>query len=626
MKFIYIKKELSPKIFNNQKNVKAIIRKKLIDLAYMYLRTNNLKDIKVLDIRMVGSLCNYNYNASSDLDLHITVDYSKISNNKDFVFEFCKTLRKNWSQNNKIKIYGFPVEIFIEDKNVPMNDKGIYSLLKNKWLHEPTKISREKINLDDIKSLYIEYKRTIRDLLKTDDINEYNKFSDDLAAFRKKGLSSEKGEYSDENIVFKLLRKYKKLDLITNRKNNLLRKKYTLKENYIPRLSDIYETNEKNKIDIHSLNDFLLEKGDDLLDVLLQIEGFKVIDYSNEKVQDHFLEKALWIVPKELWNYYSFCEKIIKAQVDDFLKYIPKNIENYSNLVKLAINKSPYNLSYLKPEDVDDYYSICKIAVNRNGRVLYYVDEKFKDFMICLVAIREDALALESVPKTMDKSDYESLVTEAFREEKYIIEEDWFPVEYIPLLKKRFPNNEYLQTYNILKEYILKEVNKLLKESVDFEDEEEFNQKLSMSEMLDLEIRTHQIDLDSLNNFLLKKGDNYLDVLLQVNGCKQIDYSNEKVQDYYITSDFVTKITDYPDELFNYYYFCDKIIDKYGLISLKYIPKNVDNYYTLFVKYMKKYVEYVIHYNYHNQDWFRFPKEYIPQLKKDFPEEFKFLK
>ena len=104
MKFIYIKKELSPKIFNNQKNVKAIIRKKLIDLAYMYLRTNNLKDIKVLDIRMVGSLCNYNYNASSDLDLHITVDYSKISNNKDFVFEFCKTLRKNWSQNNRIKI------------------------------------------------------------------------------------------------------------------------------------------------------------------------------------------------------------------------------------------------------------------------------------------------------------------------------------------------------------------------------------------------------------------------------------------------------------------------------------------------------------------------------------------
>jgi hypothetical protein len=451
MKFIYIKKELSPKIFNNQKNVKAIIRKKLIDLAYMYLRTNNLKDIKVLDIRMVGSLCNYNYNASSDLDLHITVDYSKISNNKDFVFEFCKTLRKNWSQNNKIKIYGFPVEIFIEDKNVPMNDKGIYSLLKNKWLHEPTKISREKINLDDIKSLYIKYKRTIRDLLKTDDINEYNKFSDDLAAFRKKGLSSEKGEYSDENIVFKLLRKYKKLDLVTNRKNNLLRRKYTLKENYIPRLHDIYETNEKNQIDIHSLNDFLLEKGDDLLDVLLQIEGFKVIDYSNEKVQDHFLEKALWIVPKELWNYYSFCEKIIKAQVDyNFLKYIPKNIENYSNLVKLAINKSPYNLSHLKPEDVDDYYSICKIAINKDGRILYYVDEKYRDYEICLVAVRDNAQALNSVPKTISKSDYQYLVYEAFKEDKYVIEYDWFPVEYIPYLKNIFPNNEYLKSYNLI--------------------------------------------------------------------------------------------------------------------------------------------------------------------------------
>jgi hypothetical protein len=382
MKFIYIKKELSPKIFNNQKNVKAIIRKKLIDLAYMYLRNYNLKDIKVLDIRMVGSLCNYNYNASSDLDLHITVDYSKISDNKEFVLEYCKTLRKNWSQNNRIKIYGFPVEIFIEDKSVPMNDKGVYSLLKNKWLNEPKKVSREKINLDDIKSLYIKYKRTIRDLLKSDDINEYNKFSDELGSFRKKGLSSEKGEYSDENIVFKLLRKYKKLDLVTNRKNNLLRRKYTLKEGIFKKvkkhlkesvvslngkynLKNITKINTKNNIDLDSLNNFLLGEGDDFLNFLLMVNDYKKRDYSNNKIQEYYLREAYFkplhhTYPEELWMYYSFCERGVSIN-GMCLKYIPEQLKDY-NLCKKAIISAPFALNYT-PKTIENYYELVKIVM-----------------------------------------------------------------------------------------------------------------------------------------------------------------------------------------------------------------------------------------------------------------------
>ena len=468
MKFIYIKKELSPKIFNNQKNVKAIIRKKLIDLAYMYLRNNNLKDIKVLDIRMVGSLCNYNYNASSDLDLHITVDYSKISNNKDFVFEFCKTLRKNWSQNNRIKIYGFPVEIFIEDKNVPMNDKGIYSLLKNKWLNEPKKVSREKINLDDIKSLYIKYKRTIRDLLKSDDINEYNKFSDELASFRKKGLSSEKGEYSDENIIFKLLRKYKKLDLVTNRKNNLLRRRYTLKESVDllkeddNELNDISEINDKNKIDIYSLNNFLLEKGDDNLDVLLQVSGYKNIEGGYESefffkkiLPDEKFNKAL--IPIELWNNYSFCEKAVSSNGNS-LFFVASDLIDY-NLCEKAVSQNGYALSHV-PEKFKDYnlyekaviqngealrrvpenlrdYNLCEKAVSSNGNALEYVPEEIIDYNLCEKAVSSNGYALALVPYYIRDI---NIVKKAYKKDKNIITTNWFPKSYIEDYHQEFIN------------------------------------------------------------------------------------------------------------------------------------------------------------------------------------------
>ena len=108
---------------------------------------------------------------------------------------------------------------------------GVYSVLNNKWIVKPQK---DKHKIDDSKILKKgeEYAKLINDLIdkKEDGENiavEASKIKKKLKKFRQSGLDTG-GEYSYENLTFKLLRRNGYMEKLLNLKNKLIDKKLSV--------------------------------------------------------------------------------------------------------------------------------------------------------------------------------------------------------------------------------------------------------------------------------------------------------------------------------------------------------------------------------------------------------------
>lgn len=242
-KTIKYSNQLNPKIWNNEtKKLIPIVRYKLLEITKKYLETLKDLDIKFKDIILTGSAANYNYNDQSDLDVHVIVDYDKINQDNDLLLNYFKQIKDNWSNAYKITIHGLPVEMFIQDeKSKEVSSASIYSLLNDKWViepqHETPKYNIEEIKkiaadfltrFDDIKT---EYKVNKKDIEKP--IADIEQMKTDMSDLRKKGLDSELGEFSNENLAYKLLRNLLFFDKVNKFKEKLVHDNLSLKENRI---------------------------------------------------------------------------------------------------------------------------------------------------------------------------------------------------------------------------------------------------------------------------------------------------------------------------------------------------------------------------------------------------------
>lgn len=216
-----IKTALNPKFWKDGR-LDSRIRMKLLDIADDFIEFLGVDWVKPDDVIMTGSLANYNWNKKfSDIDLHILIDYSKVDKRTDFVDNYFYSQKKLWNDEHKdLKIFGFPVELYVQDTNEKHSSTGVYSLDKDKWIVEPEreKLSSAKINKSLIKNRVAEYIDKIDELLtiyKTaDDDYKVRKVSekaeklfDEIKADRKKGLEKTDNEISNGNLIFKCLRR-----------------------------------------------------------------------------------------------------------------------------------------------------------------------------------------------------------------------------------------------------------------------------------------------------------------------------------------------------------------------------------------------------------------------------------
>lgn len=211
--------ELNPKIWPNGR-INSRVRLKLMDIADDFFATLKIDWVKPLDILLTGSMANYNWSKYSDFDLHLLLNFSDVDENVDFVHEYFTAKKKLWNEEHEnLMIYGFPVEVYVQDISEPLVSNGIYSLYKNEWVVEPSKdaikgLGNEK---ETIKSKAIETMEKI-DALYNATFNishgydgekiiaQIKKLINIIKGIRKESLANG-GEMSAGNIFFKILRR-----------------------------------------------------------------------------------------------------------------------------------------------------------------------------------------------------------------------------------------------------------------------------------------------------------------------------------------------------------------------------------------------------------------------------------
>lgn len=239
LKSFEVQDELNPKFWINGK-INSRVRLKLLDLADEFYDSMNIKWVKPKDIVLTGSIANYNWSKYSDVDVHILVDYNKVWKKKEFVEDYFNSKKELWLQDHEgLKIYGFPVEMYVEDADEKNPNSGIYSLNKNKWIVKPNNFQDAKINEDFIK------KRAAKIMTFIDDVQDklrnekdshkleqlstkVKKLFNRLHKQRQESLDKN-GEMGTYNIIWKVLRRTEYLDKMWDIINTIYNKINSIK-------------------------------------------------------------------------------------------------------------------------------------------------------------------------------------------------------------------------------------------------------------------------------------------------------------------------------------------------------------------------------------------------------------
>ena len=181
------------------------------------------------DIIFTGSLANYNYTKYSDIDLHILLDFEKVDENFDLVKEYLMSKKIIWNDKHDIKIKGYEVEIYPQDINEIHHSAGVYSILNDEWLIKPEIPDSvwSRVNTEDIRKKAEDLSGQIDVLEKEFDLKKIKKFKNKIKKMRQSGLE-EGGEYSTENLVFKVLRRNGYLLRMIRAYNNAYDKLFSL--------------------------------------------------------------------------------------------------------------------------------------------------------------------------------------------------------------------------------------------------------------------------------------------------------------------------------------------------------------------------------------------------------------
>jgi len=292
--------ELNPKIWDENQKMKPEVKKNLLKIADDYFESLEIPGVDIEDVTMTGSLANYNWSKYSDVDLHIIVDYKEIPVDESLVQDFLKSKSSAWNKEHDVTIYGYDVELYVQDINEPHHSTGVYSILNNEWKIKPEKKKitvndksvKDKANMlmDRVEDLYDELLDGDYDVA----IRGVEKLTDKIKKMRQSGLDSS-GEFSVENIVFKVLRRNGMLDRLYDIKNVAYDKSVTLES-----------IQESKKIDT------LLESMDGEFDWIRDVQTKKLIDKqpyrsSEYNLVDEFFKKGTqfyegWEITWDSWQ------------------------------------------------------------------------------------------------------------------------------------------------------------------------------------------------------------------------------------------------------------------------------------------------------------------------------------
>jgi len=222
--------ELNPDLWEDEM-LKPDIRKMLLKNVLSFIQFSELDEYKFDDVILTGSLANYNYSDYSDVDLHIVMDLKQIPADIEFTEKYVKLRKTIWEKSMPIKIKGYDLEMYFQHTEEPHHATGMYSVYQDKWIRKPIRKIVD-INRPAIKSKAEAFAILIEEVMNLDDtefFNEYEKMKEKIKKYRRCGLERE-GEYSVENLVFKVLRNTGYIGKLFDEKRGRLTDKLSLDE------------------------------------------------------------------------------------------------------------------------------------------------------------------------------------------------------------------------------------------------------------------------------------------------------------------------------------------------------------------------------------------------------------
>ena len=254
IKSFIVKDTLNPKVWDSPNDVKKAkmkpeIKKGLLDIAKEFIEFLD-EDVFIEDIILTGSLSNYNWSEYSDFDLHIIIDLNQFVRNSaigdigalktttqkfyringgstqledegEVYLKLFSAKKLIFNDKHTLTIKGYDVEVYPQDDKDKHSGEGQYSLMNEEWILVPKK-EKPPVNKSKLKLKINHWVELVKKTLKDADESslkvsksKITKLTDKLRKFRKGGLEKG-GEFSNENLVYKYLRRSGLLDKVFN--------------------------------------------------------------------------------------------------------------------------------------------------------------------------------------------------------------------------------------------------------------------------------------------------------------------------------------------------------------------------------------------------------------------------
>jgi hypothetical protein len=225
---------LEKRVWDSDNAMHAEVREALLAVAGDFVEGLSI-DVQPEDIRLTGSLANYNWSKYSDVDLHVIVNFSDVDEDQDLVEGYFNSAAALWNLRHDIKAKGYDVEIYVENVGEEHIATGLYSVLNGEWIKVPPDDQGDKIDFDAVKKKASGIMRQIAELEKLEAdpeeaVSLAEKVKEKIRRMRRSGLRTRKGQYSTGNIAFKVLRRNGSLEKLSNIKNDAYDTSMSIKE------------------------------------------------------------------------------------------------------------------------------------------------------------------------------------------------------------------------------------------------------------------------------------------------------------------------------------------------------------------------------------------------------------
>lgn len=231
-KFIKAHDTLNPILWDGFK-LKPEVEMKLSEIAQFFAENflNNINiPFTILENTIVGSNVSYNYNETSDIDLHIIIDFIDYNDMEkiDLAKELCDAYRTIFNLKYTPTIFGIKVELYVEFfGETPNKSEAKYCLAKG-WSRKPQKAEFVEINAKEVEAKYKTIADELDDILNDnlsfkepkEQVEIIDRLINKIYELRSDNFSKN-DDYGSGNIAFKRLRANGYIDFLKNLKTKI---------------------------------------------------------------------------------------------------------------------------------------------------------------------------------------------------------------------------------------------------------------------------------------------------------------------------------------------------------------------------------------------------------------------